>query len=429
MICMIMKTFSISMFCVLAFVSQLVGANWPAWRGPTGNGLADNEKFPSSFTNEKNIKWKVALPGSGSSTPAIWDDNIFITSSIDSKDGVTCLDRDGKTKWSHAFGNERGGKHKNGSGSNPSPVTDGKNVFVYYKTGTLASVDFQGKEIWQRNLQKDFVADSLWWDLGTSPVLVGNLIVIAVMQEYEGGDPKTEEDSYLVALSKSNGKLKWKTNRTYKVKAETGQSYTTPLVVGEKGKETIITFGSDHLTGHRASDGKLLWDCGGYNPTNKAMWRVIASPSISDGIVVVPYGRKGHFAAVKATGSGDITKTNRLWVHDVGADVPSPIATNGKAYLITDRGEVFCFDLKSGDLAWQQKLPRASASYYSSPVIAGDRMILSREDGVVMVMRLLDSGFELLSKNNMGERLIASPVPLDGALYLRGSKHLFCIGE
>ncbi|MDE0569848.1 MAG: PQQ-binding-like beta-propeller repeat protein [Verrucomicrobiales bacterium] len=424
-----MKTFSISMFCVLAFVSQLVGANWPAWRGPTGNGLADNEKFPSSFTNEKNIKWKVALPGSGSSTPAIWDDNIFITSSIDSKDGVTCLDRDGKTKWSHAFGNERGGKHKNGSGSNPSPVTDGKNVFVYYKTGTLASVDFQGKEIWQRNLQKDFVADSLWWDLGTSPVLVGNLIVIAVMQEYEGGDPKTEEDSYLVALSKSNGKLKWKTNRTYKVKAETGQSYTTPLVVGEKGKETIITFGSDHLTGHRASDGKLLWDCGGYNPTNKAMWRVIASPSISDGIVVVPYGRKGHFAAVKATGSGDITKTNRLWVHDVGADVPSPIATNGKAYLITDRGEVFCFDLKSGDLAWQQKLPRASASYYSSPVIAGDRMILSREDGVVMVMRLLDSGFELLSKNNMGERLIASPVPLDGALYLRGSKHLFCIGE
>ena len=426
---MIMKTFSIIMLCVLAFVSQLLGANWPAWRGPTGNGLADNVKFPSSFTNEKNIKWKVKLPGSGSSTPAIWGDNIFITSAIDSKDGVTCLDRNGKKRWSHTFGNERGGKHKNGSGSNPSPVTDGENVFVYYKTGTLASVDFQGREKWQRNLQKDFGSDSLWWDLGTSPVLVGDLIVIAVMQEYEGGDPKADEDSYLVAFSKSNGKLKWKTNRTYKVKAETGQSYTTPLVVGEKGKETIITFGSDHLTGHRASDGKLLWDCGGYNPTNKAMWRVIASPSISDGIAVVPYGRKGHFAAVKASGTGDITKTNRLWVKDVGADVPSPIATNGNAYLITDRGEVFCFDLKSGDLSWKQKLPRSSSSYYSSPVIAGDRMILSREDGVVMVMKLFDGGFELLSKNNMGERVIASPVPLDGALYLRGSKHLFCIGE
>ena len=159
------------------------------------------------------------------------------------------------------------------------------------------------------------------------------------------------------------------------------------------------------------------------------MWRVIASPSISDGIVVVPYGRKGYFAGVKASGVGDITKTNRLWVHDVGADVPSPIATNGKAYLVTDRGEVFCFNLESGDLVWKQKLPRSSSSYYSSPVITGDRMILSREDGAVMVMRLLDSGFDLLSVNNMGERLIASPIPLDGFLYLRGSKHLFCIGE
>ena len=424
-----MKAFSIILILVFSFVSQLVGSNWPAWRGPTGNGLAKNEKFPSEFTNEKNIKWKISLPGSGSSTPAIWEDYIFVTSAINSKDGLTCFDRGGKKRWSHTFGNERRGKHKNGSGSNPSPVTDGENVFVYYKTGALASVDFKGQEKWKRNLQKDFGADSLWWDLGSSPVLAGDLIVIAVMQEYEGGDPKTDEDSYLVAFSKANGKLIWKTNRTYKVKAETGQSYTTPLVVGAKGKETIITFGSDHLTGHRASDGKLLWDCGGYNPANKAMWRVIASPSISDGIVVVPYGRKGYFAGVKASGVGDITKTNRLWVHDVGADVPSPIATNGKAYLVTDRGEVFCFNLESGDLVWKQKLPRSSSSYYSSPVITGDRMILSREDGAVMVMRLLDSGFDLLSVNNMGERLIASPIPLDGFLYLRGSKHLFCIGE
>ena len=139
MICLIMKTLSITMLCVLFFVSQLVGANWPAWRGPTGNGLADNEKFPSSFTNKKNIKWKVELPGSGSSTPAIWEDNIFITSAVDSKDGVTCFDREGQKRWSHTFGNERGGKHKNGSGSNPSPVTDGENVFVYYKKGNMAT--------------------------------------------------------------------------------------------------------------------------------------------------------------------------------------------------------------------------------------------------------------------------------------------------
>ena len=158
------------------------------------------------------------------------------------------------------------------------------------------------------------------------------------------------------------------------------------------------------------------------------MWRVIASPSISKDIVVVPYGRKGHFAAVKAEGEGDITKTNRLWTKDVGADVPSPIAHGDKAYLITDRGHIYCFDLESGDQIWDQKLPRSSASYYSSPIISGQRMVLAREDGVVMVMKLLEGGFELLSENKMNERLIASPIPIDNRLYLRGQKHLFCLG-
>ena len=117
-----------------------------------------------------------------------------------------------------------------------------------------------------------------------------------------------------------------------------------------------------------------------------------------------------------------------MWTKNVGADVPSPIAHNGKAYLITDRGHIHCFDLENGEEIWDQKLPRSSASYYSSPIIAGQRMVLAREDGVVMVMKLLDGGFELLSENKMNERLIASPIPIGDKLYLRGQKHLFCLG-
>ena len=117
-----------------------------------------------------------------------------------------------------------------------------------------------------------------------------------------------------------------------------------------------------------------------------------------------------------------------MWTKNVGADVPSPIAHDGKAYLITDRGHIHCFDLENGEEIWDQKLPRSSASYYSSPIIAGQRMVLAREDGVVMVMKLLDGGFELLSENKMNERLIASPIPIDDKLYLRGQKHLFCLG-
>lgn len=394
--------------------------NWPAWRGPTGNAIAPAGDYAATFSSSKNIAWKVKLPGKGSSTPAVWGDRIFITVPIAGKDGVICLDRSGKESWQQTFSDERAGKHANGSGSNPSPVTDGNFVFTYFKSGTLAALEAEGgKKVWEKNLQTEYGADTLWWDLGTSPVLVGDLIVVAVMQE---------GDSFVVAFDKKSGKEVWKTDRTYEVKKETGQSYTTPLVVGQPGEEELVVFGADRMTSHRAKDGKLVWECGGYNPEDKPMWRVIASPAIADGVVVVPYGRKGFFAGVKLGGKGDVTQENRLWTKEVGADVPSPIAHKGRAYLVTDRGHVHCFDIKTGDELWDQKLPRESASYYASPALIGDDfMVLPREDGVVMTLKLGKDGFELLGQNDMGERVIGSPVPVDGMLLLRGNKHLFAI--
>ena len=401
--------------------SAAFAENWPAWRGPTGNGIGPAADYTTKFSADKGLAWKVTLPGKGSSTPAVWEESIFLTCDIGGKDGVLCYDRAGKERWRTTFGKERPGKHKNGSGSNPSPVTDGRGVFVYYKSGTLAALNFTGKVVWEINLQEKFGKDTLWWDLGTSPVLVGDLIVVAVMQE---------GNSFLAAFAKKSGDLVWKTDRIYKVKEECDQAYTTPLVVGDPGSETLITFGADHLTGNRAKDGKLLWECGGFNPQNKAMWRVIASPSVSDGIVVVPWGRADFFGAVKAGGQGDVTATNRLWeVSGVGSDVPSPIAVGGKAYLITDRGGIHCSGLTEGGELWDKKLPRDRASYYASPMLAGDLMVLPREDGVVMTMRIGDDGFKLLGQNDMGERIVASPVPVDGKLLIRGEKHLFCVGE
>ena len=133
-------------------------------------------------------------------------DKIFVTSAIDSKDGVTCFSKSGDVLWTKKFDDERGGKHKNGSGSNPSPVTDGNHLFLYYKSGALVALDLNGKIIWKKNLQEEFGKDTLWWDLGTSPVLTSELVVIAVMQEYEGGDPVKAQDSYLVAYSKKHWK-------------------------------------------------------------------------------------------------------------------------------------------------------------------------------------------------------------------------------
>ncbi|MCB1236211.1 MAG: PQQ-like beta-propeller repeat protein, partial [Verrucomicrobiae bacterium] len=301
------------------------------------------------------------------------------------------------------------------------PITDGKDLVVYYKSGTVASLTLDGKVNWQVNLQEKFGEDTLWWDLGTSPVYAGGNIVIAVMQEGE---------SYVVALNPADGSVVWKTDRTYPVQKESGQSYTTPLVAEIDGKETIVIWGADRLTGHDPEDGGVLWTCGGFNPEDKPMWRVIASPAIVDGIAVVPYGRTKFTAAVRLGGSGDITATARLWERDeLGADCPTPVGRDGKVYILSDRGEIHCVDIQMGKDLWVGEIPRAAAKYYSSPILAGDLLYCAREDGVVAVVKIGDGGMEVVSENAMGERLAAAPVPVRDRLLIRGVDHLYCFGQ
>lgn len=395
--------------------------NWPQWRGPTGDSVASEGPYPTKFSASEGVLWKLPLPGVGSSTPAVWEDRIFLTCGIEGQDGVLACDWDGKVLWQKTLGPERAGKHKNGSGSNPSPITDGKQVVVYYKSGTLASFTLDGTLNWQTNLQERYGEDTLWWDLGTSPVFVGDRIVVAVMQE---------ETSYVVALNAADGSEVWKVDRTFPVQKETGQSYTTPYLTEIDGKKTLVIWGADHLTGHDPLTGATLWTCGGFNPEDKPMWRVIASPAFTDGIAVVPYGRTEFVAAVKLGGSGDVTKTARLWERKgLGADCPSPVGRNGKVYLLSDRGQINCLEASTGRDLWEDAIPRASANYYSSPILAGELLYCAREDGVVAVVKVSDSGMETLAQNEMGERLVGAPVPLRERLLLRGAEHLYCLGK
>eukprot|EP00752_Nemacystus_decipiens_P015021 g13377.t1 len=397
--------------------------NWPNWRGPTFNQVAEQGDYPTTLDPAKNAVWKVDLPGRGSSTPCVWGDKIFITCDIGGQDGILCYDLNGQELWRNTLGKQRPGKHKNASGSNPTPVTNGEQVFVYYKSGTVAAFDFSGEQQWKLNLQEKYGEDTLWWDLGTSPILAGDNIVIAVMQAGE---------SYLVALDQKTGKVAWRTLRTYKTERESDQAYTTPLVAEIDGQQQIVTWGADHLTGH-SLDGELIWTCGGFNPENKPMWRVIASHGISNGYAVVPYGRADFLAFVKLGGKGDITKTAHVGLvgPKVGADVPSPIAVDGKAYVLTDakgktNGQVMCYDITTGKPLWDKpfSLPRAAGSYYSSPVKAGDLFYFSHEKGVIHVARETETGLELVATNEMPERQIATVVPINNHILLRSEKSL-----
>ena len=208
------------------------GENWPQWRGPQQNGVAVGHGFPTEWGEEQNILWKVPVPGWGTSTPAIWGEKIFLTGEDNGQNVIVCLDRrSGEKQWQVAVGESAGNRNGKASGANPSAVTDGSQVFAYFRSGDLACVDFSGKVVWSTNLQQGHGADSLNWDLGSSPVLTKNLVVVAAMHQ---------APSYLLALNKTTGAEVWNQPRDTGAPGESRDSYTTPLVIEQDGNETIV---------------------------------------------------------------------------------------------------------------------------------------------------------------------------------------------
>ena len=410
------RTLNVLIVLCLVFLARVVvaaDANWPSWRGPGETGSTESGAYPVQFDANAKVLWKISLEEKGCSTPIVWNGRIYLTTPVGKKDALVALDMDGKTLWQVTFGAEREGKNVNGSGCNSSPTTDGKTIFAYFKSGTLAAVDMEGKLRWKTNLQERWGKDTLYWDIGTSPVLTEKDVVVAVMHH---------GSSYLVAFDKLTGDVHWKVARDYETPVEGDHSYATPLVVSLHGRETLLVWGAMHLTAHNASDGTMLWECGDFNPDNKLNWVAVASAVVAGDHVIVPYGRGERLHGIDLEGK-------RVWVRkDTGSFVPTPAAYKGKVYLLHDRGEIECVDPADGKTLFTRKLPRTSSNYYASPTVADDKVYAAREDGMIFVVSLKEP-YEVLSQNEMGERVIASPVPVDGKLLIRGEKHLFCIGE
>jgi outer membrane protein assembly factor BamB len=393
--------------------------DWPGWRGPHANGSGRAGVYPVKWDAAANLAWKVDLPDKGCSTPIVCNRRIFLTTPIAGQDAAMALDWSGNRLWQTPLGPERPGKHRNGSGSNPSPATDGRSLFVYFKSGMLAALDLDGKILWKINVQERFGKDTFFWDVGTSPVLTGEDVVVAMMHHGE---------SYLAAFNKRTGRLHWKVSRNYDTPAEGDHAYTTPIVFRHQEKEALLVWGGQHLTAHDAADGKLIWSCGDFNPQSHANWPAVASAVIAGQIAVVPYGRGECLHGIKLGGNGDVTSTHRAWQrNDTGAFVPTPAEWQGRVYLLRDRGDIECLDPATGKTLWSGRLPRKSANYYASPTVADGKIYAAREDGMVFVATA-EGKFEVLAENDMGERIIASPVPVAGRLLLRGEKHLFCVG-
>lgn len=404
----------------IAIAAPAFADNWANWRGPNFNGVAPGTGYPTEWSEAENVAWKLELPGRGSSTPIVWDDQIFLTCGINGKNTLLAYNLLGKEQWRETIGKERPGKHAKASGCNSSCVTDGKSVFTYFKSGDLASVSPKGKLNWSTNLQERFGEDTLWWDLGTSPVLTKDNCVVAVMQT--GG-------SYLVAFNKTTGELAWKVDRNLEAPEEAAQSYSTPLVLNENGQEILVVLGADHVTCHRADNGQELWRVSGLNPGQDKYFRSIASATFSNGIVVAPYARGGSVTAIKLGGTGDVTDSHVVWrKKGDGPDVPTPAAAEGKVYVLSDKGVLTCIEVATGNKVWSGQLEKSRLAFSSSPVLADGKIYVTREDGKTFVLAQ-GSEFKVLGSNQLeGGQTVATPVFVNGHILLRTDRHLYCIG-
>ena len=461
-------TFCLSFAVAMALTCPLIAEGpadyWPQWRGPNGVGSSSTAKdLPVSWSATDNVVWRVRLPSWSAATPIIWGDYVFITSAEEgfnealkfeprgrpagprgkrggpgagggarqnakpesnerTKLFLLALNRkDGSVLWRKETGANNRIYRKQNMAS-PSPVTDGKNVWVMTGVGTLTSFDFEGNQQWRRDMQKDYGEFGLNWGYASSPRLHEGRLYIQVLHGMTTDDP-----SYVLAIDAATGKTLWKVDRPTDAPHESPDNYATPILVPVEGKLQLVVSGGDYVTGHDLDSGKELWRLGGFNPNQNRANRTISS-SVAVGDLVFTSSRSGRpFIGFRAGGSGDITGKNEVWTNNLGADVPTP-TTDGKVlYIVNDRGIVVSLDPQSGETIWERQRLEPG-TYSSSPLLADGKIYATNEDGTTTVLKAGEE-FEILAVNKLDEYTLASPVAVGNQIFLRTMEHLYCFAK
>ncbi|MFY9620701.1 MAG: PQQ-binding-like beta-propeller repeat protein [Pyrinomonadaceae bacterium] len=406
---------------VLFSMSAARAENWPQWRGPLLNGISTEKNLPVKWTPEENIAWKLAMPEWSGSTPIIWRDRIFLNVAEKDELYLWCVDRaKGTMLWKKLLGSGNVKMRKQNM-SSPSPVTDGKNVWVMTGTGILKSFDFTGKELWTRDIQKDYGEFGLNWGYASSPLLFEDSLYVQVLHGM-----KTDDPSYVMRIDKKSGKTLWKVDRPTTAIKESPDSYTTPALL-RYGKTTeIVITGGDVVTGHDSATGKELWRANGLNPENAPMYRIVASPVVFNDLIYAPT-RVKPLLVFKAGGRGDITTSHLVWSTNNGPDVPTPVTDGKYFYIVNDRGIMWCLDAKTGaEIYGQQRIK--PGTYSGSPVLADDKIYVTNEEGLTTVVKA-GPKFEVLAENPLNDYCLSSPAISDGQIFIRTATNLYAIGK
>ena len=414
------RVFGLLILTVLSF-AVVRADNWPQWRGPNLNGVSNEKNLPVKWTTEENVVWKVAMPSWSGSTPIIWRDRVFLSIADGDNLFLWCVDKNkGTVLWKQPLG---GGnvKMRKQNMSSPSPVTDGRTVYVMTGTGILKAFDFAGKELWSRDIQKDYGAFGLNWGYASSPLLYEDSLFVQVLHGM-----KTDDASYVMRIDKKNGKTLWKVERPTNAVRESPDSYTTPALLRYGNTTEIVITGGDCVTGHDPANGKELWRANGLNPDNNPSYRIVASPIVFNEIIYAPT-RVKPLLALRAGGRGDVTGSHVLWSFAFGPDVPTPVTDGKYFYVVNDRGIMWCLDAKTGaEVYGQQRIK--PGTYSGSPVLADGKIYVTNEDGLTTVVAA-GPKFEVLAENPLNDYCLSSPAISDGKIFIRTAQFLYCIGK
>lgn len=410
-----------AVFTTLLFAAAVPAENWPQWRGPRLNGVSAEKNLPIRWSVEDNVTWRLAMPGWSGSTPIIWEDRIFLNVADGSDLSLWCVNRTkGDILWKRHIGSGNVKMQKQNM-SSPSPVTDGRSVYVMTGTGILKGFDVQGKELWARDIQKDYGQFGLNHGYASSPLLHGDALFVQVIHGMT-----TDEHSYVLRIDKMNGKTVWKTQRVTGAVTESPDSYTTPTLLRNGKRVELVIAGGDFLTGHDLESGKELWRAGGFNPENAPNYRIVASPVAIDGMVIGST-RVRPVQAFRVGGRGDITMSHRVWQFMNGPDVPTPATDGTYFYSLGDKGILWCLNAKTGEPIWGPERIKPG-QYSSSPVLADGKLYVMNEEGLTTVIKPLPK-FEVVAENNLDEYTLSSPAISDGQIFIRTAKYLYCIGQ
>jgi outer membrane protein assembly factor BamB len=310
--------------------------------------------------------------------------------------------------------------------SSPSPVTDGRHVWIMTGVGALKSFDFAGKEIWSRNIQDDYGRFGLNWGYASSPLLQGGALYVQVLHGM-----KTDDPSYLLKIDATTGKTIWRVERHTDAVSESPDSYTTPAWIEANGRAELIITGGDVVSGHDPQTGREYWRADVLNPSRNRSYRIVASPFVVGGLVIAPT-RNNPLVAVRPGGGGDVAQSHIAWSFAQGPDVPTPVSDGKLLYIVRDNGVVFALDVQTGAPVYGPvRLP--GGTYSASPVLADGKIyVTTEEEGITTVFRA-GPAFEVLSSNSLlgdcSPYCLSSVAVSEGQLFLRTASFLWVIGE